>query len=66
MLGTLAQALHQPFEHQNSECQEVEASQGRGQAFIVAGQASKAGRPAETPLDHPSPREEDEAFLGSR
>ena len=66
MLGTLAQALHQPFEHQESERQEVEASQGCGQAFIVASQAAKTSRPPEAPFPHPPAREGDEAFLGGR
>ena len=64
MLGTLAQALNQPFEHQDSERQEVEAGQSCGEAFIVTSKAPKASCPPETPLDHPPTREEDEAFFG--
>ena len=54
---TLPQQFNQPSEHQDGEREEVEPGQGRRQAFIVAGQAPKAGRPPETALHHPAPRE---------
>ena len=62
----MTQQFNQSFEHQDSERQEVEAGQGRGQAFIVAGQAAKAGRPAEPALDHPPTRQEDYITLPNR
>ena len=36
------------------------------QSFIVTGQTAEAGLPINAPLNHPAPRQQDEALLGGR
>lgn len=42
----------------------MEAGEGGGEAFVVAGEPAEAGGPAEGALDHPAPGQQDEAALG--
>src|SRR5882757_6330076 len=42
----------------------MKACERRGESFIVAGKATKAGRPSKRPLHHPAPWQEDKTALG--
>ena len=42
----------------------METSEGRGEAFVVAGEAAEASRPAEGSFDEPASGQEDEAAPG--
>lgn len=51
-------------QHQTGESEEVIASQRRGQAFVVAGQATEAGDPGKIALDDPAARQQHKTALG--
>src|SRR5260221_13057560 len=53
-------------EHQDSKSQEMQAIEGVGQSFIIAGQATKTRQPTKRPLNDPPTRQKDEALLGIR
>lgn len=53
-----------PVKRRDDEGDEVQASQGRGQTFVVVGQAAEAGHPSKRTFHRLAPRQEDEAALG--
>ena len=52
--------------HEDGEGDEVQADEGLGQAFVVAGEAAEACHPGEAAFDDPTPGQQDEAALGGR
>ena len=52
------------LEHEACESDEVQAREGFGKAFVVADEATEAGRLGERAFDDPAPGQENEAALG--
>ena len=53
-------------QHQDSKGQEMQSLQGIWQAFVITGQATKAGHPAKGTLDDPSTRQQHKALFGAQ
>lgn len=62
----MSKKVHKTIEQDESESQEMKASQGFRQAFIVTRQAAKAAQPAEAAFNYPATREQDKATFGIR
>lgn len=54
------------FEHQAGKRQKMQSGKRFRQSLVISRQAAESRRPPETALDHPPPRQQNEAFSGFR
>ena len=56
--------MNKMVSHENGKGDKMQASQSLRQALIVTGQTTKTRHPSKRTLNHPTPGQENEAFLG--